>query len=329
MALKEYTAMSTSDWVQTAGKMINAYIRARNGTESDENQCNGIVRVSGYVNSKGNKVEPYERICPYHYQGGKQDKESVQNDKKIKLVKNFSPDSNADKQDVINLKTILSKMNYYKADSRSEKGGVFHAYPNASLVSAIKQFQRDNGITPSGIITKGDATEMAINSKFSSHGGCFEYPVNTDADQFAVFDGSTLNVYQNNKKIKSWAGVSGKPNYQSPQYQREKDKGPLPEGTYVARQSELYYFNDMSKIERMASYLGKTKFPGGRTSWGNSKISLEPSSQNNMYGRKNFTVHGGKYPGSKGCIDLTSQMDDFTKWFTTNKKDLIIKVKYK
>ena len=30
----------------------------------------------------------------------------------------------------------------------------------------------------------------------------------------------------------------------------------------------------------------------------------------------------------KGCIDLTSAMDDFTKWFTTNKKDLIIKVKY-
>lgn len=30
----------------------------------------------------------------------------------------------------------------------------------------------------------------------------------------------------------------------------------------------------------------------------------------------------------KDCIDLTSAMDDFTKWFTTNKKDLIIKVKY-
>lgn len=41
-----------------------------------------------------------------------------------------------------------------------------------------------------------------------------------------------------------------------------------------------------------------------------------------------FYVHGGWEPGSNGCIDLTSQMDDFTKWFENNGHDLIINVKY-
>lgn len=85
----------------------------------------------------------------------------------------------------------------------------------------------------------------------------------------------------------------------------------------------------MSKIERIAAYFGRTKFPGGRGSWGNSKVALEPSPQNNMLGRNKFNIHGGDELGSLGCIDLTTQMDDFTKWFTGNDgKDLIIRVQY-
>lgn len=330
MALKEYATMTTKDWLQVANTAYKAYAKARTGnqgTSDDEEQCDGIIQVGGYTRSDGVEVGAYERICPYHYQGGKRPNEENK-EKKFSLTTGISSSSNANSNDVIKLKTYLNKMNYYKPEPRSETEDKFHGYPNDALVDAIKDFQKDNGLTPTGKIFPGDATETAINSKFESHGATFEYPVNTSKNQIAIFDGTSLTLYENDKKIKSWTGMSGKKGYQSAQYQNVTDKGPLPEGFYVARQSNLYYFDDMSKIERMAAYFGRTKFPWGRWSWGNSKVALEPSPQNNMLGRGKFNIHGGGEPGSKGCIDLTSQMDDFTRWFENNKKDVILQVRY-
>lgn len=335
MALKEYTTMTTKDWLQAASTAYKAYVKARSGNQAgsddEEEECNGIIQVGGYTRSDGAKVGAYERICPYHYQGGKREKEEEANknkEQKFSLTKGFSSDGNSSSNDVIKLKTYLNKMNYYKPEHRSETEDKFHGYPNDGLVDAIKNFQKDNGLTATGKIFPGDSTESAINSKFESHGVTFEYPVNTNKNQIAIFDGKSLTLYENDKKVKSWDGMSGKPDYQGKENQGLKNKGPLPEGTYVARQSNLYYFDDMSKIERMAAYAGRTKFPGGRRSWGNSKVALEPSPQNNMLGRGKFNIHGGKTLGSKGCIDLTSQMDDFTKWFENDGKDLIIRVQY-
>ncbi len=73
-----------------------------------------------------------------------------------------------------------------------------------ALIDAIKTFQKDNGLTATGKIFPGDATESAINSKFESHGAIFEYPVNTNKNQIAIFDGKTLSLYENDKKVKSW-----------------------------------------------------------------------------------------------------------------------------
>ncbi len=324
--------MTTRDWLQVANTALKAYAKARSGntkgSADDGEECDGIIRVGGYTRSDGTEVGAYERICPYHYQGGKRPSEDKENKRKFSLTKGFSSDGNSNGNDVIKLKTYLNKMNYYKPEPRSETEDKFHGLPNDALVDAIKNFQKDNGLTATGKIFPGDATESVINSKFESHGATFEYPVNTNKNQIAIFDGKSLTLYENDKKVKSWNGMSGKPDYQGKENQGLKNKGPLPEGMYVARQSNLYYFDDMSKIERMAAYVGRTKFPGGRGSWGNSKVALEPSPQNNMLGRDKFNIHGGKELGSWGCIDLTSQMDDFTKWFTENKKDVIIQVKY-
>jgi len=334
MALKEYTSMSATDWVRAAGTAIKAYITSRtvNGQGNPDNEeCSGIIQVGGYTRSDGAKVGAYERICPYHYTGGKRPEKTKENTNKknrFSLARGFSSDGTSNGTDIIKLKTVLNKMNYYKPEPRSETEEKFHEYPNDGLVNAIKKFQKDNGMTANGKIFPGDATEAAINSKYESHGATFEYPVNTNKNQIAVFDGKKLTLYENDKKIKSWDGMSGKKDYQSAQYQHVTDKGPLPEGFYVARQSNLYYFDDMSRIERMAAYAGRTKFPWGRGSWGNSKVALEPSSQNNMLGRGNFNIHGGDEPGSRGCIDLTSQMDDFSNWFKNSGKDLIIHVQY-
>ena len=331
--LNGYAKMDAETLEMTARILSRVYQRNKSGgTSGNKEKCDGTVQVGEYTRSDGTKVSAYERSCPYHNgTAGNQDAESSAQytPHGLSLNQNFSSDGNANGTDVINLKTNLAKMNYYHADAKSEKDGNFHKYPNDGLVTAIKQFQKDNGITPDGRVIKGGATEAAINSKFESHGVRFEYPVNTDERQVAVFDGKSFTLYQDNKPIVSWDAVSGKSGYQSPEYQNVRNKGPLPEGTYVARQSELYYFDDMSKIDQELSKTGLlTKFPGGRKSWGNSKVVLEPSNQNNMLGRANFTIHGGKEPGSRGCIDLTNYMDNFTNWFTNNKKDLIIKVKY-
>lgn len=153
MALKEYTTMTTRDWLQVANTAYKAYVKARagnQGTSDDDEQCNGIIQVGGYTRSDGTKVGAYERICPYHYSGGKREKEDDKGknkDKKFSMTSGFSSDSSSNANDVIKLKTYLNKMNYYKPEPRSESEDKFHQYPNDGLVNAIKDFQRDNGLT--------------------------------------------------------------------------------------------------------------------------------------------------------------------------------------
>ena len=63
-------------------------------------------------------------------------------------------------------------------------------------------------------------------------------------------------------------------------------------------------------------------------SWGNSRVWLEPSKETNTYGRDNFSIHGGMWPGSAGCIDMTSNIKNFVALFEFVGKDLIVEVKY-
>ena len=156
----------------------------------------------------------------------------------------------------------------------------------------------------------------------------FEKPVNTKPGQYAVFNGKTLTLYQDGKPIRSWEAVSGRPGYQSPEYQDRKSTGPIPEGTYVARTEELQFYKDISWLDRQKSALGGGTWRGGTDSWGNSRVWLKSSEETNTYGRGGFSIHGGTTPGSAGCIDLTSWMDDFTKRFESNGHDVLLRVEY-
>ena len=70
-------------------------------------------------------------------------------------------------------------------------------------------------------------------------------------------------------------------------------------------------------------------FPnGGIATWGHHRVWLTPNPNNQMYKRKNFSIHGGWRSGSAGCIDLTNKMDDFAKWYEDNAKDVPLIVKY-
>lgn len=153
----------------------------------------------------------------------------------------------------------------------------------------------------------------------------FEKPVNVKPGQYAVFDGKKFTLYENDKPIMSWDAVSGKDEYRSPEYQNLKDTGPIPEGTYVARQSELQHITPYGIIAGIAN---AGTWPGSLFSWGASRVKLESSQQTNTYGRGGFYIHGGWVPGSAGCIDLTSNIDNFVALFDYIGNDLIIKVEY-
>ena len=323
--------MRTKDWVQAAGTLANIYTKlkgqqgANNGRDSTE-QCDGIIQVSGYTRADGTEVAPYERICPYHYNGQKPDnkdkKEDKNKEKDFSLNGTVSANNATNEDDVIKQKKNLYKMNYYKPNKRSEPDEKFHKYANTELITAIKDFQRDNNLPVTGRISSGDETERVINEKFESHGAKFEYPVNTNKNQVAVFDGKTLSIYENNKPIMSWDAVSGNKGYQTPEYQYVKKKGTIPEGTYVARQSGLQHYDDYSFVKKLANW------KGGTSDWGRHRVWLEPARSTILKGRDGYSIHGGKEFGSAGCIDLEKKIDDFTKWFENNNKDVILHVRY-
>lgn len=81
--------------------------------------------------------------------------------------------------------------------------------------------------------------------------------------------------------------------------QKISGKGPIPEGKYWINPSELW---------ENAWYK-----PGPYDSWGNFRITIHPYGGTKTHERGGFFIHGGKYRGSSGCIDLTNHMDRFVK----------------
>ena len=185
----------------------------------------------------------------------------------------------------------------------------------------------DKGKAISGKVYKGQRPGTAKDDEkiLSEKTSTFDKPINIKPGQSAKFDGKNLTIYQDGKPIASWRAVSGNKDFQKSDFQNLKSKGPIPEGTYVARQEKLQYITSYGLV---VGLLNKGTWPGSLYSWGSSRIALEASKETNTFDRGGFYVHGGWEPGSNGCIDLTSQMDDFTKWFENNGHDLIINVKY-
>ncbi len=199
-------------------------------------------------------------------------------------------------------------------------------HPNCKC-SIVEETLDKNGKTITKKDYKADKNAEPKSQK-PSDTPTFKKPVNVKPGQYAVFDGKKFTLYENDKPIISWDAVSGAKGYQSPEYQHIKDKGTIPEGTYVARQSELQFYKDITWDNRLRSAVGFGTWRGGTDSWGESRVWLEPSKETNTYDRSGFSVHGGAEPGSAGCIDLTHHIDEFTQWFEKNGHDLIINVKY-
>jgi RHS repeat-associated protein len=69
--------------------------------------------------------------------------------------------------------------------------------------------------------------------------------------------------------------------------------GPIPPGQYTIDPSQL---SDPGRLGDILRNL--------RGDWGDWRIPLVPYAGTETYGRSNFFLHGGQFPGSAGCIDV-------------------------
>jgi hypothetical protein len=221
----------------------------------------------------------------------------------------------ASPDDVLAVKEALYKLGYYEPPT-----GEINKFTDSAMYEAIRAFQRDNGLAPDGIIEPGGETAKAINDSLK-------------------FDGKMLSWWKDGNKVKSWKATSGQPDYQCSKYQGVRNKGPIPEGEWLMKQSRHQnFFRDQTRKEQVISRASvaprsigiKTgKWPGGSSSWGEDRVWLEPAKWTDAKGRSGFSVHGGINRGTRGCVRLVGdKMDDFAKDFKSHGKDLLIKVKY-
>jgi Protein of unknown function (DUF2778) len=134
-----------------------------------------------------------------------------------------------------------------------------------------------------------------------------------------LFNGNTLLIAENGVSYDAFNAVSGRPNVLSdPKYQNVPDMGTIPEGTYTL--GPVQYSSDFDALLGLASgplhKFGLRKiggWSGGPIAWGWERIELIPDSSTDTFGRSGFTIHGGWYPGSAGCIDLNASMPTLAK----------------
>jgi len=141
------------------------------------------------------------------------------------------------------------------------------------------------------------------------------------------FDGQKLRWYRDNQLYREWDAMAGKKAYQARKYQNMANGGPLPYGDYDVRQDNLQH-RPKSIFDSINNHNPFGKWPGGEESWGNHRVWLEPDKHTDTKGRGNFSIHGGYEPGSRGCIDLTSGMDDFSEKLEDYGRDMRLRVRY-
>lgn len=124
----------------------------------------------------------------------------------------------------------------------------------------------------------------------------------------------------------SWNATSGREGYQSSEYQSTRGKGPIPEGSYMLGETQSY--SSTSGWDKFKGNFGAGTWPGGTDAWGDTKTWLTPVKGTNTYGRSGFSIHGGKTPGSAGCIDLTKNNKSFHNWLKSYGKPVKLNVNY-
>ncbi|WP_065792104.1 MULTISPECIES: DUF2778 domain-containing protein [unclassified Ensifer] len=141
------------------------------------------------------------------------------------------------------------------------------------------------------------------------------------------FDGKRLNATENGRYAGGWDGVAGRPGKQGPENQKRTNVGPIPEGVYDVEQLQ---YPPQDSWERFESWMGEGEWPGLEKTWDNSRAFLKKKSIADpaTAHRNGFSIHGGKDPGSNGCIDLTSGMDGFADFYRNTGQSAELNVSY-
>ena len=165
--------------------------------------------------------------------------------------------------------------------------------------------------------------------------------------EYLLFNGYSLAYYTQSGDVENlslskdvYGAVSGRKydgvfDY-SKQRQATKKLGPIPEGDYEICPMGIQNYDDLTFINKLASFIGRGSFPGGKHSWGENRVWITPSKVNvtdpktgrNTI-RDKLSIHGGAYPGSAGCIDLyTNAPDFFAKLKTSTSSSIRLTVSY-
>lgn len=95
--------------------------------------------------------------------------------------------------------------------------------------------------------------------------------------------------------------INGKFSY-STERQKIASQGPIPEGNYWISPADIW---ENSAI--------KSLLVSSRSAWGDYRITIRISPGTQTHARGGFFIHGGDIPGSAGCIDLTTSMNQFIR----------------
>ncbi len=156
-----------------------------------------------------------------------------------------------------------------------------------------------------------------------------------DPNCYIEFNGQDVDLYkygqndgnrlQNGQLQDNLNGQSGGDDYQSGIYQDVPNKGPIPEGTYYADQSQR---QNITAFDTVAGIVGHGKWAGSLPAWGTSRVWLQPDANTNTYGRSGFSIHGGLTKGSAGCIDIPWQTGKLNNYLDDCQDSVPVYVKY-
>nr|WP_279593446.1 RHS repeat-associated core domain-containing protein [Pseudodesulfovibrio sp. S3-i] len=135
-----------------------------------------------------------------------------------------------------------------------------------------------NGVDPLGLASKKYAGADSEAGLFFKIGG-LQYA--NDKEELDVLD-------QDGQTRKRSKTTSGKPGVKD---HTLKNKGPIPPGEYGLLPK------DITKNKWHQPLFGD---------WGDYKVPLKATGQTELHERSDFFLHGGKVPGTQGCVDMGS-----------------------
>ncbi len=90
-----------------------------------------------------------------------------------------------------------------------------------------------------------------------------------------------------------------------PRLQGRRDIEPAPKGFVPGA------IQPIGVIDEILDRFGRGECLGGSSRWGSQRAWLYPAAGTDTKGPGGFTIHGGSYPGSRGCIELWKNAPDF------------------